>query len=167
MRIGRVRGSLTDHYSPNEKVLRLSDSVYGSTSVAAIGVAAHECGHAIQHHEKIFPVKAAFRYCTSSEYRLKALVAGYSAWFNHGVDRLGSDWCATVYLCGFLSTDYIAGRVQCIEPCSPCFRRTQITDWRRTQRGNKGFASCCTHLCSFTLFLHSATAPPDTFDKEK
>ena len=51
VRIERIRGSLTDHYSPKEKVLRLSDNVYGSTSVAAIGVAAHECGHAIQHHE--------------------------------------------------------------------------------------------------------------------
>ena len=49
VRIERIRGNLTDHYSPNEKVLRLSDSVYNSTSVAAIGVAAHECGHAIQH----------------------------------------------------------------------------------------------------------------------
>ena len=39
VRIERIRGNLTDHYSPNEKVLRLSDSVYGSTSVAAIGVA--------------------------------------------------------------------------------------------------------------------------------
>lgn len=57
VRIERVRGSLTDHYSPNEKVLRLSESVYGSTSVAAIGVAAHECGHAIQHHEGYFPLK--------------------------------------------------------------------------------------------------------------
>lgn len=57
VRIERVRGSLTDHYSPNEKVLRLSDSVYGSTSVAAIGVAAHECGHAIQHNEGYFPLK--------------------------------------------------------------------------------------------------------------
>lgn len=56
VRIERVRGSLTDHYSPNEKVLRLSESVYGSTSVAAIGVAAHECGHAIQHHEGYFPL---------------------------------------------------------------------------------------------------------------
>lgn len=49
VRIERIRGELTDHYSPSEKVLRLSDAVYGSTSVAAIGVAAHECGHAIQH----------------------------------------------------------------------------------------------------------------------
>ena len=57
VKIERVRGSLTDHYSPKEKVLRLSDDVYGSTSVAAIGVAAHECGHAIQHNVKYFPLK--------------------------------------------------------------------------------------------------------------
>ncbi len=49
VRIERIRGELTDHYSPTEKVLRLSETVYGSTSVAALGVAAHECGHAIQH----------------------------------------------------------------------------------------------------------------------
>ena len=57
VRIERIRGNLTDHYSPNEKVLRLSDSVYGSTSVAAIGVAAHECGHAIQHNVGYGPLK--------------------------------------------------------------------------------------------------------------
>lgn len=56
VRIERIRGDLTDHYSPNEKVLRLSDSVYGSTSVAAIGVAAHECGHAIQHAHGYVPM---------------------------------------------------------------------------------------------------------------
>ena len=56
VRIERVRGNLTDHYSPKEKVLRLSDSVYGQTSVAALGVAAHECGHAIQHHHSYFPL---------------------------------------------------------------------------------------------------------------
>ena len=57
VRIERIHGSLTDHYSPRERVLRLSDSVYGSTSVAAIGVAAHECGHAIQHQVGYFPLK--------------------------------------------------------------------------------------------------------------
>ena len=57
VRIERIRGELTDHYSPGEKVLRLSDSVYGSTSVAAIGVAAHECGHAIQHNVGYAPLK--------------------------------------------------------------------------------------------------------------
>lgn len=48
VRIERVSGTLTDHYDPSQKVLRLSDCVYGSNSIAAIGVAAHECGHAIQ-----------------------------------------------------------------------------------------------------------------------
>lgn len=57
VRIEHVRGNLTDHYSPREKVLRLSDSVYDSTSVAAIGVAAHECGHAIQHQVGYGPLK--------------------------------------------------------------------------------------------------------------
>ena len=57
VRIGRINGNLTDHYSPKEKVLRLSDSVYGSSSVAAIGVAAHECGHAIQHKVGYGPLK--------------------------------------------------------------------------------------------------------------
>ncbi|WP_026657803.1 zinc metallopeptidase [Butyrivibrio sp. AC2005] len=56
VRIERVRGDLTDHYSPKEKVLRLSDSVYGSESAAAIGVAAHECGHAIQHNKGYMPL---------------------------------------------------------------------------------------------------------------
>lgn len=57
VRIERINGELTDHYSPNEKVLRLSDSVYNSTSVAALGVAAHECGHAIQHKVGYAPLK--------------------------------------------------------------------------------------------------------------
>ena len=44
-----IPGNLTDHYNPGKKTLGLSDSVYNSSSVAAIGVAAHECGHAVQH----------------------------------------------------------------------------------------------------------------------
>lgn len=51
-----VRGSLTDHYDPANKVLRLSETVYGSTSVAALGVAAHETGHAVQHHTGYAPL---------------------------------------------------------------------------------------------------------------
>ena len=49
--ISRVRGSLTDHYDPRTHTLRLSESVYGSSSIAAVGVAAHECGHALQEHD--------------------------------------------------------------------------------------------------------------------
>lgn len=57
VRIERIAGNLTDHYDPRNKVLRLSDSVYGSSSVAAVGVAAHECGHAIQHKVGYVPIK--------------------------------------------------------------------------------------------------------------
>lgn len=57
VRIERVSGNLTDHYDPRSKVLRLSDSTYNSASVAAIGVAAHECGHAIQHATNYAPVR--------------------------------------------------------------------------------------------------------------
>lgn len=56
VRIEHVAGNLTDHYSSKEKVLRLSDTVYNSTSIAAIGVAAHECGHAIQHQQQYGPL---------------------------------------------------------------------------------------------------------------
>lgn len=52
-----VAGHLTDHYDPSAKVLRLSESVYHSTSIAAIGVAAHEAGHAIQHQTEYTPLK--------------------------------------------------------------------------------------------------------------
>ncbi|MCI8597138.1 MAG: zinc metallopeptidase [Lachnospiraceae bacterium] len=57
VRIEHISGNLTDHYDPRTRVLRLSDSVYGSTSVAAIGVAAHECGHAIQDDQSYAPLK--------------------------------------------------------------------------------------------------------------
>lgn len=57
VRIEHVGGKLTDHYDPVNKVLRLSDTVYGSTSVAAIGVAAHECGHAVQHDKGYAPLQ--------------------------------------------------------------------------------------------------------------
>jgi len=57
IRIEHVSGNLTDHYDPKSKVLRLSDSTYASPSVAAVGVAAHECGHALQHNDGYAPLK--------------------------------------------------------------------------------------------------------------
>lgn len=55
--IEHIAGNLTDHYDPRTKMLRLSDATYASASVAAVGVAAHECGHAIQHKEEYMPLK--------------------------------------------------------------------------------------------------------------
>lgn len=56
VQIRHVSGNLTDHYDPRNKTLNLSDAVYASRSVAAVGVAAHECGHAIQHDVNYFPL---------------------------------------------------------------------------------------------------------------
>ncbi len=56
VRIEQVRGMLSDHYEPRKKILRLSQSVFGTPSIAAAGIAAHEAGHAIQHSEKYGPL---------------------------------------------------------------------------------------------------------------
>jgi len=56
VRVEHVSGNLTDHYDPRSKILRLSDATYSSNSVAAVGVAAHECGHAIQHNKSYAPL---------------------------------------------------------------------------------------------------------------
>ena len=93
VRIEMVQGSLSDHYSPREKVLRLSQGVYNSCSIAAIGVAAHECGHAIQHHTDYLPLKmrsisvpaANFGSWLSWPLILLGLVLGYGALAEIGV----------------------------------------------------------------------------------
>lgn len=57
VKVERVGGNLTDHFDPRTNVIRLSESVYDSTSVAAVGVAAHEAGHAVQYAESYAPIK--------------------------------------------------------------------------------------------------------------
>lgn len=72
VRVEHISGNLTDHYDPRSKVLRLSDSVYGSASVAAIGVAAHECGHAIQHDRSYAPLKIRNAFVPVANFGTKA-----------------------------------------------------------------------------------------------
>ena len=72
--IERVNGNLTDHYDPKANVVRLSDSTYQSTSVAAIGVAAHEVGHAVQHAEGYGPIKVRNSIVPIVQ------IASYAAW---------------------------------------------------------------------------------------
>ena len=57
VRIERISGNLTDHYDPRTNVIRLSEDVYGSTSTAAIGVACHEAGHAVQYAQEYAPIR--------------------------------------------------------------------------------------------------------------
>jgi len=56
VQVEHISGSLTDHYDPRGDVVRLSDGVYGSASISAVGIAAHECGHAVQHAERYTPL---------------------------------------------------------------------------------------------------------------
>ncbi len=74
VRVEHVRGNLTDHYDPKARVLRLSDSVYGASSVAAIGVAAHECGHAIQDEESYAPLRIRSALVPVANFGTKAAV---------------------------------------------------------------------------------------------
>lgn len=57
VKVERISGNLTDHYDPRTNIIRLSDSVYDSTSTAAIGVACHEAGHAVQYAQQYAPIK--------------------------------------------------------------------------------------------------------------
>ena len=70
--IGRVHGNLTDHFDPRSNVLALSDTTFASYSAAAIGVAAHEAGHAIQHAEGYFPIKLRSALVPATSFASKA-----------------------------------------------------------------------------------------------
>ena len=74
VKIQHVSGSLTDHYNPKTKTVNLSDSVYNSTSVAAVSVAAHECGHVIQHHTAYAPLNMRTALVPAAN------IGSYAAW---------------------------------------------------------------------------------------
>lgn len=91
--VQRVSGNLSDHYDPSNKVLRLSDSTYGSTSVAAIGVAAHECGHAVQHQQEYMPLKLRSTLVPVANFGSKAaiplIILGCIMGFNQTLVQIG------------------------------------------------------------------------------
>ncbi len=93
VKIERVSGSLTDHYDPKTNVIRLSDSVYDATSISAVGVAAHEAGHAVQYAKSYSPIKirtAIYPICNfGSQLSMPLLLIGllfnYSFLMNLGI----------------------------------------------------------------------------------
>lgn len=80
--ITRVSGKLTDHYDPKTNTIRLSDAVYGSTSIASVGVAAHEAGHAVQYAQEYGPIKlrgAIIPVCNfSSQISILLIILGFA-----------------------------------------------------------------------------------------
>lgn len=93
VRIEHISGDLTDHYDPKNKVLRLSDTVYGSSSVAAVGVAAHECGHALQHQQNYVPLNLRSAIVPvanlGSTFSWPLIILGVILGFNHTLLNLG------------------------------------------------------------------------------
>ena len=85
--IKRVQGSLTDHYDPRNKTLNLSDTVYNKTSVAAVGVAAHECGHALQHEFGYVPL--SFRSALVPIANIGSQLSWVILSFNHTLITIG------------------------------------------------------------------------------
>lgn len=85
LQIKKIRGKLTDHYNPQTKEIGLSENVYGSSSMAAIGVAAHETGHAIQDAKNYFPMKLRFFVVKLSNFTSSLLIPlvgiGIMFWF--------------------------------------------------------------------------------------
>ena len=94
-----ISGSLTDHYDPGSKKLALSQDVYDKTSVAAIGVAAHECGHAIQHATNYVPLNLR---------SFLAIVSGRTDFLNPST---ADCWNHFVYICGSFSACNSSGRI--------------------------------------------------------
>lgn len=93
VKVEHIRGNLTDHYDPRTKVLRLSDATYGASSVAAVGVAAHECGHAVQDGEGYEPLRIRSRLAPAanfgSRFGLPIFIAGLIFGANEVLMQIG------------------------------------------------------------------------------
>ena len=93
VKVEHIRGNLTYHYDPRTKVLRLSDATYASSSVAAVGVAAHECGHAVQDSESYEPLKIRSRLAPAanfgSRFGLPIFIAGLVLGANEILMQIG------------------------------------------------------------------------------
>lgn len=93
VKVEYIRGNLTDHYDPRTKVLRLSDATYGASSVAAVGVAAHECGHAVQDSEAYEPLRIRSKMAPAanfgSRFGLPIFIAGLIFGANEVLMQIG------------------------------------------------------------------------------
>lgn len=93
VKIEHVSGDLTDHFDPRTRTVRLSDSVYNSCSVAAVGVAAHEIGHVIQHHEDYAPMKVRSALVPAANIGSKAgipiIILGVILGYNYTLMQVG------------------------------------------------------------------------------
>lgn len=98
VRVEPINGNLNDHYDPKDKVIRLSSSVYNSTSIAALGIAAHEAGHAVQHHKKYTPL--VFRNAIVPVTRLASSLAIPLIFIGFFLSFTGLIWAGIIFFSG-------------------------------------------------------------------
>ena len=153
IRIEQTSGTLTDHYDPSANVIRLSSGVYGSTSSAAVGVACHEAGHAIQHATNYAPI------------RLRTAIVP--------ITNIGSKLATPLILVGFSTLAYVG--VACFALCTVFQLITLPTEFDASKRalqcietnnllyGNelvgakKSLVSSSSHICCCTCSVINAT----------
>ena len=115
--VQHVSGNLTDHYNPSNKTLNLSDSVYGSTSVAAVGVAAHECGHAA-HAPLGDRAGGKSRFYAGVAFNFNRII-----FYQQYRDIFNRPWNSLFFVRCSVSACDASGGVQCIAPRAAHFRR--------------------------------------------
>ncbi len=115
MRVEHISGNLTDHYDPRTKTLRLSDATYNSTSVAALGVAAHECGHAVQHATGYVPSEVKKQSGTGSKFWKFYRMAVDHPWIflqqQYNVSVVLSIRNSCIFACGVVPDCDVAGGI--------------------------------------------------------
>ncbi len=100
VRIEHISGELSDHYDPRNKVLRLSNGIYDQTTVAALAVAAHECGHAIQHKEGYLPL--TFRNAIIPFCNVGQRVGWFVLFLGLAIANTKIAWIGVFLMCGIL-----------------------------------------------------------------
>ena len=154
-----ISGSLTDHYDPRTKRLALSQDVYGRTSVAAVCVAAHECGHSAQY--KLCTAEYPFSYCSGGKYRIFPFLADFSS----GTDpfHTGTYNCrnCAVFTGGTVSACNTSGRIQCFLKSFKNAGKHRNFKPRGKQRCEEGSYSGSPYLCSSSCFFHFTASETD------
>lgn len=169
VQVQHIQGNLTDHYNPMNKTLSLSDSVYNSTSVAAVGVAAHECGHAIQHAKGYVPlrVRGAFVPIANigSNLAWPLIIIGDLP----GVDEQCADPGGNyhVFPGGTVSADHAAGGIQRFPPGNAGTGAYRDPGKCRTERYEKSSDSGCHDLCGKCRIHDPAASAVDYFIRRK
>ena len=151
-----VRGQLTDHYDPRTKTVNLSESVYGSTSIAAVGVAAHECGHAIQDNVGYAPLRLRSAFVPianlGSKISLPLIILGFFIGLTPYLDV-----CA-----GCIIPDHHpAGRVQCFLPRGAAGGQPWHSPGGRGRWHPEGAGCSSAHLCGSRGCFHFTACAAD------